>query len=188
MFVVKVDKNIAKLTCTEPMTSGSSRVYLVQFCFSPEWNDLARVAVFRAGNTTVDVLLGDDNLCVIPWEVIANPGVPVRIGAYGTRNGNVVLPTIWAKTKNVLEGVSIAAEENPPSPDVYKQILDELERLKEEIANAGKEYEFGHGLKKEDRTISVDMSTPDNPDKTLPISAAAVDETVGKIEVVLRSI
>lgn len=188
MFVVNVEKNIAKITCMEPMTSGSSRVYLVEFHFSPEWDDLARVAVFRSGNTTVDVLLDDDNLCVMPWEVVANPDVPVRIGAYGTKNGNVVLPTIWANTKNVLEGVTVAAEENPPSPDIYKQILDELSRLKEEVANAGKEYEFGHGLKKEDRTISVDMSTADNPDKTLPISAAAVESTVGNIEVLLKTI
>lgn len=129
MFVMNVDKNIATISRTEPMTSGSSKVYLVEFYFSPEWEDLQRVAVFRSGETIVDVLLDDSNICFMPWEVMADYNVPVDFGVYGTKNGDVVLPTIWATTELILEGVVTGAEAQPPSPSLYQQLLDKLDIL-----------------------------------------------------------
>lgn len=131
--MVNVDKNIATLCCSEPITSGSSNVYLVEFHFSPEWEDLTRVAVFRAGDTVVDVLLDETNLCFMPWEVLSTPYVRVQFGVYGTRNGDVVLPTIWAKTDQVIEGVVTKADSNPPSASLYKQILDRLGEVEQAI-------------------------------------------------------
>ena len=52
----------------------------------------------------------------------------------------------------------------------------------------GESYEFGHGLKKEGGTVSVDMASDENPDKTLPVSAAAVEAAVGNIEILLQTI
>lgn len=129
MFVMEVEKNIATITDTEPMTSGSSKVYLVKFYFSSEWNNLARVAVFKAGDTVVDVLLDDENLCFMPWEVLVEYGRPVQFGVYGTMEGNVVLPTIWASTEAILEGVITGAAAQPPSPSLYEQLLEKLQML-----------------------------------------------------------
>lgn len=129
MFVMEVEKNIAKITDTEPMTSGSSKVYLVKFYFSSEWDNLARVAVFKAGDTVVDVLLDDDNLCFMPWEVLVEYGRPVQFGVYGTMEGHVVLPTIWASTEVILEGVITGAAAQPPSPSLYEQLLEKLQQL-----------------------------------------------------------
>lgn len=129
MFVMNVDKNIATISLMEPMTSGSSKVYLVEFYFSPEWDDLTKVAVFRAGDTVVDVLLDESNICFMPWEVMVDHSIPVRFGVYGTKNGDVVLPTIWASTENILEGVITGAEAQPPSPTLYEQLLSKLEIL-----------------------------------------------------------
>lgn len=182
MFVMNVDKNIATISTSEPMTSGSSNVYLVQFYFSPEWDDLNRVAVFRSGDTVIDVLLDDDNLCFMPWEVLTSHSVKVQFGVYGTKNGNVVLPTIWANTEPVLEGVITNADENPPSASLYKQILDRLGELERD------KYEFGHGLKQDGLVVSVDMATNENPDKTLPISAADAGAMIGNIEYILQTI
>lgn len=131
MFVMNVDKNIATLSSTEPMTSGSSKVYLVEFYFSPEWEDLTRVAVFRSGETVVDVLLDDTNICFIPWEVLVNHDTPISFGVYGTKDGNVVLPTIWAFTEPILEGVITGAETQPPSPTLYEQLLEKLNQLED---------------------------------------------------------
>lgn len=129
MFVMNVDKNIATISSTEPMTSGSSKVYLVEFHFSPEWNDLQRVAVFRSGDTVIDILLDESNICFMPWEVLVDYNVPVDFGVYGTKNGDVVLPTIWASTELILEGVVTGAEALPPSPTLYEQLLGKLEFL-----------------------------------------------------------
>lgn len=129
MFVMNVDKNIATISRTEPMTSGSSRVYLVEFYFSSEWDDLTRIAVFRSGDTIVDVILDDSNICFMPWEVLVTPEVPIYFGVYGTKDGGIVLPTIWARTENILEGVIVGASAQDPSPSLYEQILDKLRVL-----------------------------------------------------------
>lgn len=190
MFTIKVKKNIATICSTEPMTSGSSNVNLVKFCFSPEWDDLTRMAVFRSGEIIIDVLLDESNVCFIPWEVLVSHNTSIQIGVYGTRKGNVVLPTIWATTDKVLEGVIAGAESNPPSPSIYEQLLARLKQLDDfaDFVASGGEYEFGHGLKLEGRTVTVNMSDDNNSDRTLPISAASVDTIVGNIDVLLKSI
>lgn len=129
LFVMNVDKNIATLSRTEPLTSGSSKVYLVEFIFSPEWEDLSKIAVFRSGETVVDVLLDESGICLMPWEVLVDHGGPVDFGVYGTRNGGVVLPTVWATTQDILEGVVTGVESRPPSQSLYEQILDRLKKL-----------------------------------------------------------
>lgn len=129
MFVMNVDKNIATISRSEPLTSGSSKVYLVEFHFSPEWDDLSRVAVFRSGDVVVDVLLDDSNVCLMPWEVLEQYGVSVAFGVYGVKDEGIVLPTIWANTEAILEGVVTGAESMPPSPTLYEQLLSKLEEL-----------------------------------------------------------
>lgn len=139
MFVMEVDKNLATITSTEPMTSGSSKVYLVQFIFSDEWDDLTRIAVFKAGETVVDVLLDESNICFMPWEVLVTHDTPVKFGVYGTKDEHVVLPTIWASTEDILEGVITGAESKPPSPSLYEQILAEIEELKNSVGSTDME-------------------------------------------------
>ncbi|NBI84201.1 hypothetical protein D3Z48_19495 [Clostridiaceae bacterium] len=43
------DKNRLAVRKTETLTSGSVHVYAVQFSFSPDWDGMAKTAVFRAG-------------------------------------------------------------------------------------------------------------------------------------------
>ena len=105
------------------MTSGSVNVYLVQFAFSADWDELDKTAVFRAGDTKISVVLDATNRCQIPWEVLENRGRPLEAGVYGTKNGTVVLPTIWATLGTIKEGASPGENTQPPTPDVYSQIL-----------------------------------------------------------------
>ena len=105
------------------VTSGSVNVYLVQFSFSAYWDGLDKTAVFRAGDTKISVVLDATNRCQIPWEVLENRGRPLESGVYGTKNGTVVLPTIWATLGTIKEGASPGENTQPPTPDVYSQIL-----------------------------------------------------------------
>lgn len=105
------------------VTSGSVNVYLVQFAFSTDWDELDKTAVFRAGDTKISVVLDATNRCQIPWEVLENRGRPLEAGVYGTKNGTVVLPTIWATLGTIKEGASPGENTQPPTPDMYDQIL-----------------------------------------------------------------
>lgn len=134
MFTVEVDKVITKITQTEQMTSGSQNVYVVNFKFSDEWSFLKRTAVFRQGETIVNILLDDDNRCMIPWEVMTIPYAEVNVGVFGVKGDDVVLPTVWASMGNMLQGV-ITGEEplEPPTPSVYEQLLSKWTTIEDKI-------------------------------------------------------
>lgn len=53
---------------------------------------------------------------------------------------------------------------------------------------SGRVYRFGHGLKQDDGVISVDAADGFDGDKTRPITAAAVETTVGNIQTLLETI
>lgn len=144
MITVQVKKNQISATKAklEPMTSGSQNVYPVQFLFSAEWKYLEKVAVFATemgkdgpGTSVYNVLIDDDDRCFIPWEVNLAHSSHVYVGVYGTMNGNVILPTVWADLGNVLLGVTTGLDSEPPTPDIHDQILGKLAELKTSVAN-----------------------------------------------------
>lgn len=135
MFIVECQKNQAKVRQTEPITSGSRNVYVVQFKLSEEWDPLIATAVFMAGSRIINVLLDDDRECMVPWEVMQYAGEQVMVGVFGTMDGNVVLPTIWASMGNLQQGVVTGIYQTEPTPSTYLQIINQLNRLKSQIEN-----------------------------------------------------
>ena len=123
MFILQANKTQLTVRQREPVTSGSANVYTVRFEFSPDWDNLSRTAVFKAGTESRSMLLGPDNQCEIPWEVLTTGGKQLEVGVYGTQGGDVVLPTIWANLGKIAEGVTTGEEAKPPTPDVYQQIM-----------------------------------------------------------------
>lgn len=142
MFQVNVNKNMVEVTSTEPITSGSQNVYVVEFTFSEEWETLEKTAVFRSSKSCeediiVNVLLDETNRCMIPWEVMESADSELTLGVFGVRDGSIVLPTVWAEGGIVLQGVTTGKDIEPPTPSVYEQILSELAEIKEDISGGG---------------------------------------------------
>lgn len=131
MFSLYANKVLLKVNQREAVTSGSVNVYNVQFSFSSAWNGLDKTAVFQAVSDIISVVLDDSNTCTIPWEVLENPSHTLYVGVYGTKGGNVVLPTIWASLGTIQQGVTTGTNTQPPTPDVYSQILAVAERAQE---------------------------------------------------------
>jgi len=123
VFILRAEKNKLTVVQREPMTSGSANVYQCRFSFSNDWNGMQRVAVFKAGAESQPVILDDTNECIIPWEVLTTHWRKLTAGVYGTKDGNVVLPTIWADMGTILEGVSTDAQSMPPTPELWEQEL-----------------------------------------------------------------
>lgn len=204
MFILQASKNNLVVKHREMITSGSVNVYKVKFYFDECWSGFYRKAVFKAGKVSVSVVLDNTNICTIPWEVLEKHNDDLYIGVYGTRNGDIVLPTIWAKAETIKLGTTTSDEPEPPTPDIWEQKLDakadtlnydengELGLYSQDkllsSVNIPPIYKFGHGLKQDGREISVDMASKDKEDKSLPISAAAVESTVGNIEILLQRI
>lgn len=123
MFRFYAKKVILEVTQKEVVTSGSVNVYQCQFQFDNAWDGLEKTAVFDAGDDTVSTLLDETGMCIIPWEVLQDARRTLYAGVYGTKNGNVVLPTIWANCGEIKPGVTQGENTQPPTPDVYGQIL-----------------------------------------------------------------
>lgn len=125
MFKLTANKVNMNVLQKETVTSGSVNVYLCEFDFNSDWDGLEKTAVFQSGDNKVSVLLTTDQ-CQIPWEVLQNPRRTLEVGVYGTKSGNVVLPTIWASLGTIKEGVYPGDASQPPTPGVYDQILAEI--------------------------------------------------------------
>lgn len=131
MFSLTANKVLLKLNERETVTSGSVNVYTVQLAFSSEWDGLDKTAVFQAGSDVISVVLDESQTCTIPWEVLENPRRTLYAGVYGTKNGDVVLPTIWTSLGTIQQGVTTGTNTQPPTPDVYSQILAVAEKAQE---------------------------------------------------------
>lgn len=134
MFILSAEKNNLTVLQRETVTSGSVNIYPVRIQFDESWEGLTRIAVFKAGNSIVSVLLDESNECNIPWEVLENPRRQLHAGVYGTQKGETVLPTVWAKLGTILEGALPGEDARKPNPDVYEAVLTELKATREEAA------------------------------------------------------
>ena len=123
MFELYANKASLTVRRREPLTSGMVNAVTAGFEFSADWTGLERTAVFQCGGTSKSVLLGADGQCAIPWEVLSSHGRPLMAGVFGTRGGEVVLPTVWASLGTILEGAAPAGERYPPTPELWEQEL-----------------------------------------------------------------
>lgn len=134
MYVIDVKKAKPSLTTTEPLiTSGSLNAFQVKFNFNEDWNGMTKIATFRLKDQSImEVLLDETNTCDIPWELLVDPGGRIQVGCYGIRTGedkHVRLPTIWINLQDISEGVLYGTEGREPSPDIYQQFLEAVQKI-----------------------------------------------------------
>lgn len=143
MFLLEVHKNGITARVTEMVTSGSVNVYPVEFEFSRDWDGLERVEVFRSGGESVSAMLDGADTCTVPWEVLTanDVGKALYIGVYGVRDGEVVLPTVWASVGKVYEGAKPGAASLPPTPSLLDQALDRVGKEADRAENAAQRAE-----------------------------------------------
>lgn len=134
MINIMVSKTLAVVSNNETLTSGMVGAK-VQFAFSEDWNELSKMAVFKAGDVTKSVLQSawSDGVCTIPHEVLSEPCEKLFIGVYGTdASNNIVVPTIWASACEIRKGVDGDAEASTdPTLPVWSQMQSQIGDLSE---------------------------------------------------------
>lgn len=123
MIILTASKSCLTASRRELLVEGAVNVNIVQFVFSSDWDGLTKTAVFQAGSDKYSVLLDESNEAPIPWEVLQNPRRTLYAGVYGTNGESLVLPTIWTSLGIIQEGANPGQDTQPPTPDVYSQIL-----------------------------------------------------------------
>lgn len=122
MFTLQVTKSKIAVLEKEPLVCGAVNVYTCDLTFSADWDGLDKTVVFQASRDQISVI-PENGSCVIPHEMTKTAGANVRAGVYGTRNGELILPTVWADLGVVWEGTEPGEDTQPPTPGVYDQLL-----------------------------------------------------------------
>jgi|GEM_PF-1934657 len=120
----KVDSQILRRTSRNLIVADSIKYLAVRFNFSDEWKRTKKTVIFTYNENSYNVLLDDDNIVVVPYEVIHHPGFTLSV--YGTNNG-MRITTNTCRVPVIESGY--AEGETPPEPTqtVYEQILDKLD-------------------------------------------------------------
>lgn len=110
MFEIRINSNKAWAVNRETLTRLGKNydAVKIRLDLSSEWDDLSKIAVFRAQDSMIDVPVMGEYLD-IPPVVLQRENVHLQFGLYGVgQDGAVVIPTIWTDLGIV-----------QPSPDPY---------------------------------------------------------------------
>ena len=134
MISVYVQKTLATAKSDTPLTSGSVGT-IVQFYFSSDWEGLNRTAVFETSAHQKETAeLNEENSAVIPESVMAQDGVTLFIGVYGTNEGgSIVVPTVYANCGEIKTGANTEPGGEPVTPSQAQQLQNQINDLDDRV-------------------------------------------------------
>lgn len=175
-----------RISCTKvkgELVSGAIGAR-VRFTWSEEWQQLQRIGVFRAGSIARDVMDLQDE-CVIPWEVLAQPGQVLMIGVQGVNEeGTAVTPTLEAEMDEILRGADPSDDPSTePSLPIWKWVKNLLEQVVKKFTD--------HFLKIEKMEDQVDENTQEITELQNQVNEndseiATLNERVTEIDDILK--
>ena len=113
------------MTESEILTSGMVGRQ-VQLLFDESWAELAKTAVFRAGDTT-RVVVDAASVVTIPEDVLSRPFARLYVGVYGTdAAGTIVIPTIMAEGPVIRYGADPIEDETAKELPVWENLQNQI--------------------------------------------------------------
>ncbi|MBO5103647.1 MAG: collagen-like protein [Ruminococcus sp.] len=109
----------------------------LKFIFDGDWKKFHKVVQFTQCDETYNRVLGTDGTsCLLPSELHAG-AVRMSVFGYDAENTNGLRATTVPVTLNVRPSgfVGDGAEEVPPTPDLYAQLLQKIDEKAESIQN-----------------------------------------------------
>lgn len=150
MITIYVHKTQARAELDAPVTSGSVGRE-VQFQFSDDWNGLVKTAVFETNNYKETATVPVSGTLAIPEDVLAYPGLQLRIGVIGKTAGDAtVIPTVYADCGMIKPGASTAPVITPLTPSQAEQLQAQIDELREQGVG-------GDGLSTTEKTMLLSL-------------------------------
>lgn len=206
MRLIVEGQEIRPYSSRDKTASDSIDFVRYHFALPPEWDGMTVTAQFTQGKRTYNRLL-QNKTAILPSEILAS-GLPVKLSVFGVRPGDSIRATTMPYQFRVYPSgyVPGGVPSVPPTPDLYQQLLAEIKAAEEAAKNAAKRAEEaanraegggGSGIHfttdetltlSDEYVLSVNRADEVEQDNTLPITSAAVYETVGNINALLASI
>jgi len=114
----------------KPVSDSKNYLYSHFTFLTEEWQNKTVTALFTKGDKSFIILVDTNGDCPVPWELIQNGGdvyVSVYSGDLSTTNNSRV--TIYESGY-----IENAENSQPPTPNIYAQILDDVDGLRGEVA------------------------------------------------------
>lgn len=117
------------------VVAGSRNYLYASFAFSADWGTGTKTAQFHnpcESSKTYEVILEQNNTCLVPWEVISAPGT-VEVTVFG---GDLIT-TNTARFLVHESGYDEDGESGQdPTPSVYQQIIDRMDGIEADMDEA----------------------------------------------------
>lgn len=147
-LLFRIEKQNILRTDSNKVVAKSKNYLYAAFTFSTDdWNEVKiKTAIFKNRDRVFNVILDDNNECLVPHEVLDNGKVIVSV--FG---GNLI--TVDCASFKIHEsGYEEGVTPEPPTQDVYSQIINMIENMEqgdipeEQIANAVSDYLAKHPI------------------------------------------
>lgn len=140
MTQIELITNDQKLTISgrPVIASGDKNTVQIKVCFDPAWEGFAKSATFftEADRDTKYEIVLNDNMCVVPHEVLADPGI-IHIGVRGIKADTDATKTSDLVSYRIKQGASEGTNiGTPPTPSMYQQLLDKVAKLDDEAVKS----------------------------------------------------
>lgn len=127
-FVVR--HQIISRADTEKVVRDSQNYLRAVFSFSEDWHG-TKTAVFKSKAGAYNVLLDEDNACLIPWEVLEDEAFFVSVFCGDLITANIL------KIPALPSGYEIGEESRIPTEDIFNQIIDKVNAIDEKVDDLG---------------------------------------------------
>ena len=131
---MQLEFNIKQQTLT--LTSADLNVvadsvkYLsCKFTFCEDWENIIKTAVFVSAKGNVFNVILEEDICIVPWEVIEHPHFTVSVFGGDRITTNKVVVNVSKS------GYQKGETPQEPTPDIYAQIIELIENI--EISGGG---------------------------------------------------
>lgn len=143
MIKINVDGSVVSVQETEALYSGSQNAHTCSFVFDIFWENFMKSAVFRVNGRAITAVIGEDNTCVLPWELLVrdNIGYGIEVGVYGVSADEETLTSVWDSVGTVREGSELGNDAREPSAGVYEQLAAGIKKVDNKVVSYNAEVQ-----------------------------------------------
>lgn len=131
LFFEITNQNIKRTDSFKPVARSLNYLNAHFDFLTDEWNNLTKTAIFSYNNNSKEVILDEDDNCLVPWEAIQEEGdvyVSVFAGDLITANKSRVHIYESGYTSDI-------ESEQEPTPSIYVQLLEKMDTIEQNHNN-----------------------------------------------------